>query len=125
MVTADQSRHGEDDELRALAWAGALKTSVLMKCTETAFEQHLNIQLPRLGICHDTCSQEKPSLFTSFFVLVIALGAKPLPNSFENLVKGLQILWSKGRCILVTERHVLRLGLTDHIHDGALTAGAF
>jgi hypothetical protein len=67
-----------------------------MERTEAAFEQHLNIQLAGLGICHDACSQEKSSLFTSFFVLVIALGAKPLPNPFEDLVKGFQISGPKA-----------------------------
>jgi hypothetical protein len=50
-------------------------------------EQQLNVQLPRLGICHDTCGQETACVVHVFVVLASkAISEKPLPSQVKYLV---------------------------------------
>src|SRR5262245_44921264 len=42
----------------------------LAECAEASLEQQIDIQLPRLGICHDTGSLEASSVFSVLVVVV-------------------------------------------------------
>jgi hypothetical protein len=65
-----------------LLFVAPLNTApTLAECTKASFEQQINIQLARLGICHDACRQEASGIFYVFVVVVAKATGEDFPPS--------------------------------------------